>query len=274
MAKSYNKPMILFQKIFKFLGSLNSCVQIKKDCAYLDRKPIYLDVGSSGGQDYLILLLTKLKVIQTYSVDPADEWGSKNRSHACGNIINVGLGKTDSSVRFNITKHPGCSSCLIPNYKILGEYPISDWFTVVKEKNVKIRSYHSLVQEGCAPRPDFVKLDVQGYEFHVLDGFSEVLNSVQGVEIECHFRPLYDGQALFQQIYDKMRDSGLKLRKLSSQGNFGGEIVEVNAFFSRGGDSPLESIWRNIANINLAKCNSGCGSTVAFESLCQVSKMN
>jgi FkbM family methyltransferase len=250
----------------KFIKAFNSYRRIKKCCTKLGRVPIYLDVGSSGGQGYLVRLLTKKKLLQTYLVDPAEEWGAKVSSGASSATITVGLGKFDGSVKFYTTKHPGCSSCLIPDPNVLSEYPISDWFTVIHETNITIRSFCSLYQEGVVPLPDFVKLDVQGYELHVLEGFKEILNGVHGVELECHFRPLYDGQALFHEIYDMMRHHGLKLRKICSQGNFCGEIVEINAFFSKGGDSELEKIWREISDVRLAKHNYHCGATVALNS--------
>jgi FkbM family methyltransferase len=255
----------IFYKAVKLLSAIKSYRRIKQCCHRLGRNPIYLDVGSSGGQEFLVRWLKKGKIIQAYSVDPAEEWGATVSSGANCATINVGLGRIDGTVEFYRTKHPGCSSCLIPNSNVLSEYPISGWFNIVKKEVITIRSFHSLLKDGVVPIPDYIKLDVQGYELQVLEGFKESLNGVHGVELECHFRPLYDGQALFHEIYEVMRNHGLKLRKISSQGNFGGEIVEVNAFFSRGGDSKLEEIWREICNVRLAKSYHGCGATVALK---------
>jgi len=101
---------------------------------------------------------------------------------------------------------------------------------------------------------------------HVLTGFGTVLDQIQGVEIECRLRPLYKGQALLQEIYDLLDSHGLKLRKLSAQGDFDGELVELNAVFSRGGANALEEIWRLVNGIPLYRGPSSFyyGSTPPF----------
>lgn len=66
-------------------------------------------------------------------------------------------------------------------------------------------------------RPDsvaFLKIDTQGYESHVLAGAPEVLERVQGVQLELSFVPLYDGQVLFDELLSQMRASGFDIWSL------------------------------------------------------------
>lgn len=54
----------------------------------------------------------------------------------------------------------------------------------------------------------FLKVDVQGYEREVLQGASNLLRRIGGVQLELSFVPLYQGQALFREMLEGMRALG------------------------------------------------------------------
>jgi len=53
-----------------------------------------------------------------------------------------------------------------------------------------------------------LKIDVQGYEKHVIDGASQVLQKVDYVISEISFQPLYKGQVLFEEFLQMMNAKG------------------------------------------------------------------
>lgn len=53
-----------------------------------------------------------------------------------------------------------------------------------------------------------LKLDVQGFEDRVLDGAERVLARSRIVLTEVSFDRLYEDQALFDDIYGRLRDAG------------------------------------------------------------------
>lgn len=57
----------------------------------------------------------------------------------------------------------------------------------------------------------FVKIDVQGYEWQVLDGATETLNRAQGVLCELSLVPLYAGQHLWQEVMERLDAQGFTL---------------------------------------------------------------
>jgi FkbM family methyltransferase len=56
-------------------------------------------------------------------------------------------------------------------------------------RRVAVRRLDSLLAEGAIPPPDFVKMDVQGYERRVLDGGTRAIASASLLLLECQFLP-------------------------------------------------------------------------------------
>ena len=92
-----------------------------------------------------------------------------------------------------------------------------------------------LYEKGIVPAPDVIKLDVQGCEYEVLLGFGALLQNCLGIELEAHFFPLYRGQHLLHEVISLLSTYGFVLRKLDQNklGNFDGDLVEVDAFFTK-----------------------------------------
>jgi FkbM family methyltransferase len=63
-------------------------------------------------------------------------------------------------------------------------------------------------------RPDsnlFIKVDVQGYEHHVLAGARELLDRAVGLHLEMLFVPLYEGQVTYDELIREVRALGFEL---------------------------------------------------------------
>jgi FkbM family methyltransferase len=67
------------------------------------------------------------------------------------------------------------------------------------------------VQEKKLPAPDFVKIDVQGFEDKVLAGGGHTIRQAGYCLLEISFRPLYEGSPVFDDIYRQMRELGFRL---------------------------------------------------------------
>ena len=91
-----------------------------------------------------------------------------------------------------------------------------------------------LVQEDWLGPVDLLKLDVQGAELLVLRGAEKSLPRVRLVFVEVSFRPIYEGSAVFADVYAFLRGHGFRM--LSMEEGFrgtDGELLQSDVLFSR-----------------------------------------
>lgn len=81
----------------------------------------------------------------------------------------------------------------------------------------------------------YLKIDTQGSEGQILDGAKETLGRCIGVQLELSLVPLYEGQAQFEELMDRMRQLGFNLWALWP-GFFdaeSGQMLQMDGVFFR-----------------------------------------
>lgn len=147
-------------------------------------------------------------------------------------IIPFGLSNFNGQAEFHITKANGCYSCLPPDTEILSGYEFSTAFELMHTGIINVKRFDTLAKEHGIPTPHFIKIDVQGYEYQVLEGFGNALDDVVAIQLETQLKPIYKGQKLFHDIIDFLSNRGFILRDMQICGAFDYEVVELEAFFS------------------------------------------
>ncbi len=142
------------------------------------------------------------------------------------------LGESDGTLTMNKNGFSPSSS-LLPMKKDLKET-----FRFVADttpETVAIRRLDDVLAPFVLNDDIFLKIDVQGYELHVLKGGLKTLARCNIVMLETSFKSMYDGQPRFHDIYTFMREHGFAF-----SGNFdqllspvNGAIVEADALFVR-----------------------------------------
>jgi FkbM family methyltransferase len=73
----------------------------------------------------------------------------------------------------------------------------------------------SMAQEFIAnAKAPFLKIDTQGYEWHVLDGARLTLPRLTGISMELSSVPLYEGQRLWRESIERVEAAGFTLWSL------------------------------------------------------------
>jgi FkbM family methyltransferase len=148
-------------------------------------------------------------------------------------IVPACLAEADCQKTLHVSTNPGCTSLLEPTTGWNGKYvhlmgidfDFPDGARVIERRQVSARSMDSLLASptNSYPDPDFLSLDVQGYEYEILQGARSTLQrSVCGLIVETEFIRLYAGQKRFQDICDFLGDLGFTFVRFLDIGELSG----------------------------------------------------
>jgi FkbM family methyltransferase len=220
-------------------------------------KPVFVDIGSNGGLPNLLTYLADKHLISVIMVDVQDDWLKMGTKSDHKDIIRIkaGLGSKIENRKLFITRGLGCSSCLMPNLDVLQDFPVVNWFEVIKEEEIKLTTYENIHKDHRLPRPNIVKIDVQGLEMSVLNGFGDLTPDVICVATEVQLEKIYKDQLVFSEVYSLMKHKGFVLRDLKPQGPFEGQAIEFNAYWSRdlrslsASQKLIHELWQEINSV-------------------------
>jgi FkbM family methyltransferase len=100
------------------------------------------------------------------------------------------------------------SSALPMNAQCREDFPM-----VLEERRTRVEmtSLDEWARTRVLARPLLLKIDVQGYEDRVIRGGIQILKRASVVITEITFRPLYESQLLFHDVYELLRSCGFTL---------------------------------------------------------------
>ncbi len=130
---------------------------------------------------------------------------------------------------------------------VLNQFGADPW-EVTKRVPLTLRRLDQVWPTQLA-MPDFVKIDVQGFELKVLKGFGALLNHVRCIELEAVLVPIYQLQPRLTEVVDFLRSAGFGLVRLASMGMYGNrEMIEFNAYWVRNDQqrSPQVQFWKDV----------------------------
>jgi len=90
------------------------------------------------------------------------------------------------------------------------EWPESASHTDVEVAVVRLDDW--AVEQGPLELPILVKIDVQGFELHVIEGGRQTLSRADVVVLEASFHEFYEGQPLFADVHARMCELGFTYR--------------------------------------------------------------
>jgi FkbM family methyltransferase len=165
-------------------------------------------------------------------------------------VASYALGSTNNRpATLHITKEPGRSSLLRPNPSAAGVSDGSPWQVVKSSETVLHRL--DAVWRGAWGAPDYVKIDVQGYELEVLKGMGDLIKEVKCLQVESSLAPFYEGQPTFATLHDFLRASNFVLVKFRPLGLHDLGIIDMDCFYVRSDSqsSPEVTLWKRVNDV-------------------------
>ena len=121
----------------------------------------------------------------------------------------MALGDHDGAIRLNLAGNSASSSVLpmLPTHA--NAAPDSRY---IGSETVDLRTLDTIETEFTTDAEHvFLKLDVQGFEYKVLQGAEQFLRRVAGIQLELSLVPLYDGEHPFHPMLNDLEKRGYEL---------------------------------------------------------------
>lgn len=208
---------------------------------------VVFDVGANTGQ-FATMLRDAGFPGRIVSFEPSTNAHStlSKRARRDANWIvapRMALGDHDGTISLNLAGNSVSSSVLpmLPSHASAA--PESRY---VGSETVDLRTLDSVGTElAMDTERVFLKLDVQGFEYKVLQGAEQFLSCVTGLQIELSLVPLYDGERLFHPMLLDLEERGYEMWSLvpSFVDPGTGRLLQLDAIFFR---KPPISVERSI----------------------------
>ncbi|MFC9245982.1 FkbM family methyltransferase [Streptomyces sp. NPDC057136] len=165
---------------------------------------LVLDVGAHAG-GYGTMLRDSGYRGRIVSFEPLGAARAELNAKAAGDpdwdVLPYALGDRTRTTAMNVAGNSGASSSVLP--MLAGHRDAAPHASYTGTETVEVHRLDELWQQISTPAERvFLKLDVQGYEAHVLRGAGVYAPACTGLQIETSFVPLYEGGLLFDQALD------------------------------------------------------------------------
>ena len=160
-----------------------------------------------------------------------ERWASRQQNVT---LFNMALGDSEGPAKmFHHLEHSPSSS-LLATTELSGKlYPFTKSQSTI---DVPLRRLDTaLSATGVQLSPEvLIKVDVQGYEEHVINGGKEMFSRAKACVLELNVDPLYSGQANFDRIVLMLHDLGLNYAgNLEQNYDTDGHVIFLDAVFVR-----------------------------------------
>lgn len=195
---------------------------------------LLLDAGANKGQFTLMSRHVKPSVlVQAFEPHPG-EAATFRKIHgddAMVSLHELALGDRRQSLPLLISKRADSSSFLEP-CEVLPEI-ISGTEPSGATVTVPVVPLDSLPATWQRASRALLKIDVQGFELSVLKGAIEALKHCVYVYVECSEIPLYEGQALREEVERFLADHGFTQAGRYHEDEHEGRLVQADYLFTR-----------------------------------------
>lgn len=154
--------------------------------------------------------------------------GQKNVS-----IVNAALGAEVGRSLLHVTTSDQSSSLLPLHENHRLAYPE---IKEASQEEVEISTLEKEVSLVGLIEPALLKIDTQGFEMKVMAGAGRLLSRFRWILIETSTRPMYEGEALFEEATNWLKDRGFQFRgPMEIHFSPSGEACQFDALYERVG---------------------------------------
>lgn len=177
-----------------------------------------IDIGSNEGQ-FITEIANLLPGRKIFAFEPISACYKKliaNTKNIDVTAFNTGLSDIKGSTEINISNNFVSSSILEMEDLHKSLYPESHF---VKKETIQLNRLDDVLANEELKDAILIKMDVQGYEEKVILGGERTFAKASALIIESIFEPFYEGQWLFDDLYEYFSNKGFKFVGFADQVN-------------------------------------------------------
>lgn len=209
--------------------------EIDKNELWLKKLPIktFIDIGAYVGEyvKYSEKLYPKAKI---YAFEPLKEGYGQllklKKMNENLTIFNIALSDKDARQAFYKSSYFPSSSLLKMDVLHKKSFPFA---ARLRKETVEVRKLDAVFADILLEKEIFIKIDTQGNEGKIIDGGINTIRKSKIIQLEVSFYPLYKGQLLFHDIYQKLRKLGFLFHGIRNQitSPLDGSILQAHVYF-------------------------------------------
>ena len=193
-----------------------------------------IDVGAHTGESATAILAEGWSGrIDSFEPDPRsiDRLRARAAKVDGWNVHAMAVGERTGVTTLHLAGNEVSSSTLPMNDLHVRSAPES---RVAGTTDVPISRLDDALTAGTSSRA-FLKVDVQGSEHRVIEGAPRIIERVELLQLEMSVRPLYEGQASWRQLVDRLEDLGFDLVSVvpGFTDSESGEMLQFDGIFRR-----------------------------------------
>ncbi len=192
-----------------------------------------LDIGANTGQ-FASRMRTVLPEARIYSFEPLADCYAKLQERFAGDDrftgYNCALGEAEGSAVIHRSAHSPSSSLLPMAELHRTQYPHT---AETRDETITVRTLDGLAGELSLEPNVLIKVDVQGFEDRVIRGGQATFAQARVLLMEISFQELYEGQSLFDGVYDLLGPMGFAFHGFHRQAQrpLDGAVLFADAIF-------------------------------------------
>jgi FkbM family methyltransferase len=175
-----------------------------------------IDIGANDGA-FLEFLQSFFKAERSLAFEPIPAARAVLEKRGIPGLTTFphALSDGEGTATFEINAYGPASSMLPVSELSRSEFPQTS--SVAERIVVPLARLDDLIDPDSLPRGIFVKMDVQGVEDKVIAGGRDVIGRADWVLVEVSFRPMYEEQALFEEVHGPLAALGFRLAGIKNQ---------------------------------------------------------
>jgi len=168
----------------------------------------FFEVGANFAQDATYLAKKwALEPDAVFVFEPHPEIAARVSSHYDFRVFPIAISNVNDWLTFNAvnldeTSNSGISSLL--QHSVNGA-------SASNEIKVQVSRLDAIISSEHIESIDFLKIDVEGLAYEVLEGLGDSINRVACIQVETEYIPIWEGQRLQADVYGLLEAKGFQL---------------------------------------------------------------